>query len=115
MKLYFRRDNDLGSEGPTSDETKVYRGSGIMVSDEQMGTCHLSLTQEEYDEAKKTNPTIRKYARQQLEYGESKEGYWTSEKFMVQLKQAVKIGNVQYPKDKGWRVVWIFDHSIAAM
>ena len=32
--------------------------------DEQNG--YLSLTQEEYDEAKKTNPTIRKYVRQQL-------------------------------------------------
>ena len=61
--------------------------------------------------AKKKDPTIRKYAQQFLEYGETKEGYWTSEKFMKQIKEAKKIVAAKYPRDEGWRLVWIFDHS----
>ena len=30
---------------------------------------------------------------------------------MVQIKMAVKIAEIKYPKEKGWRHVWIFDHS----
>jgi len=59
----------------------------------------------------KKNPSIKKYARQQLEYGEAKEGYWTSKKFMGQIKEAIKIAEVKYPKEEGWKIVWIFDHS----
>ena len=40
-----------------------------------------------------------------------KEGYWTSEKFMNQIKHAVKIAKVKHPKDEEWRVVWLFDHN----
>lgn len=47
---------------------------------------------------------------QLLEYEESK-GYWTSEKFLAQLKEAVKIAEAKYPKEDGWKIVWIFDHS----
>lgn len=88
------------------------KGSGIMVSDfieEKEGYLHL--TDEEYESAKKKDPTIRKYAQQFLEYGETKEGYWTSEKFMKQTKEAEKIAAAKYPRDEGWRLVWIFDHS----
>lgn len=88
------------------------KGSGIMVSDfvdESNG--YLALTQQEYDAAKQDDPTIKMYARQLLEYGEAKEGYWTSDRFMEQIKEAVKIADVKYPRAKGYRVVWIFDHS----
>ena len=88
------------------------KGSGIMVSDficEKHG--YLELTDEEYDEVKKTDPTIRKHARQTLEYGEAKEGYWTSDRFMLQIEKAVKIADVKFPREAGWRVVWMFDHS----
>ena len=88
------------------------KGSGIMVSDfieERAGYLHLS--DEEYEHAKQTDPSIRKYARQLLEYGEAREGYWTSEKFMKQLRVAEKIAVAKYPKEAGWRLVWIFDHS----
>ena len=57
--------------------------------DEKNG--YLKLTQEEYEVAKRNDPSIRMCARQQIEYGEAKEGYWTSEKFMGQIKEAVKI------------------------
>ena len=83
-----------------------------MVSDfidEKNG--YLALTQEEYDRAKIEDPKAKMYARQLLEYGESKEGYWTSDKFMLQIKEAVKIVKIKYPRTEGWRVVWIFDHS----
>ena len=35
----------------------------------------LAFSDDEYEEAKKSNPNIRKYAREFLEYGESREGY----------------------------------------
>ena len=88
------------------------KGAGIMVSDfidEHSGYLHL--TDEEHASAKESDPTILKYARTLFEYGESREGYWTSERFMNQLKEAVKIADAKYPKVDGWRVVWIFDHS----
>ena len=55
---------------------------------------YLQLTQEEYDEAKQSNPTIHKHARETLEYGEGEEGYWTSERFMTQIREAARITDV---------------------
>ena len=72
---------------------------------------YLQLTDEEYARVKANNPTIRKHARQLFEYGEAREGYWTSEKFMSQLKEAVKIVDAKHPKADGWQFVWIFDQS----
>ena len=88
------------------------KGVGIMVSDfvdERSG--YLSLTDEEFDKASQTNPDIVKQARCLLLYGESKEGYWTNEKFMEQMKHAVAIAKIRYPKEEGWKVVWVFDQS----
>ena len=64
---------------------KKSKGAGIMVSDfidEHNG--FLALTDKEYQAAKVTNPNIRPYAREFLEYGESKEGYWTRDKFSIE-------------------------------
>ena len=72
---------------------------------------YLRLTDEEYDQSKSAHPGIKKYARRFLEYGENKEGYWTSEKFMGQIDDAVKMAEVKYPHEKGYRLVFIFDHS----
>ena len=71
----------------------------------------LALTDEEYEQAKQTNPSVKNYARQFLEYGESKEGYWTRDKCIGQIKRAVEIAEIKYPKTQGWRHVWVFDHS----
>ena len=79
------------------------KGAGIMVSDyidENNG--YLQLTDEEYTHVKVNDPTIRKHVHQLFEYGEAREGYWTSERFMAQLKEAVKIAEAKYPKDQGW-------------
>ena len=56
--------------------------------------------------------SINMNVHQQIEYGEVKEGYWTSERFMEQIKEAVnKIVEVKYSKDEGRKVVWVFVHS----
>ena len=88
------------------------KGAGIMVSDfidEHNG--FLALSDDEYQAAKDSNARIRPYAREFLEYGESKEGYWTRDKFITQMEQAIQIAEIKYPKDEGWRHVWVFDHS----
>ena len=54
---------------------------------------------------------MKKEARELLEYGDNKEGYWMSEKFLVQVDKAVKITNTKYPPEDGFKVIWIFDNS----
>ena len=78
------------------------KGAGTMVSDfvdERNG--YLALTNEEFDCVSQANPDITKQACRLLLYGESKEGYWTGDKFMEQMKHAVTIANVRYPKEEG--------------
>ena len=45
-----------------------------------------------------------------LEYGADKEGYWTSEQFMAQVRNAVDIADIKYRRDR-YTVVWLFDQS----
>lgn len=102
----------LWAEKGTSVMRPKSKGSGIMLSDfieERNG--YLCLNEEEYERAKLVDKSAKMYARRFLEYGESKEGYWTSDKFMNQIKDAVKLVNFKYPRSEGWRIVWIFDHS----
>ena len=73
------------------------KGSGIMVSDfvsERDG--YLALTENEYQRAKRVDPSIQMYTRQLKK---------TSEKFMCQIKQAVKIAEAKYPREGGLRIV----------
>ena len=87
------------------------KGSGIMISDFIEGKGgYLALMQEQYDLL--NDPSTKMYARQLLEYGESKEGYWTSDKFMIQIKQAVKIVQLKYPKTEGFSIPSIFSLRI---
>ena len=72
----------------------------------------LALSDEEYKTAKASNPHICKYAREFLEYGEAREGYWTRDKFIAQMHHAIEIAEIKYQKEDGWRHVWVFDHSI---
>lgn len=54
------------------------KGSRIMVSDfidELNG--YLALTDQEFRQAKSKDKTITQFARETLEYGESREGYWS--------------------------------------
>jgi len=63
--------------------------------------------EEEYVAAKIKYPELKKicaksYLEYGTEYGESKEGYWTSEKFMNQIKEAAIMAEFKYPKEKGY-------------
>ena len=90
----------MGNEGRVKPNSK---GAGIMVSDfvdEHNG--FLALSDDEYEAAKVTN---RKYARQFLEYGESKD------RFIAQMHRAIEIAEIKYPKEDGWRHVWVFGCS----
>ena len=69
------------------------------------------MSDDEYRNATKEDPTIRQQARQLLTYGENREGYGNCEKFMQQLEIAVKICEYKYPKADGWIWIWIFDQS----
>ena len=83
-----------------------------MVSDfTEEHNGYLQLTDQEFEEAKKSNPRLKKQARAFLEYGENKEGYWTSERFMSQIDDATTITEIKYPREKGYCLVWIFDRS----
>ena len=42
---------------------------------------------------------------------EISDGYWTSDKFIEQIKYCVDIAECKYPKSEGYKVVWVFDHS----
>jgi hypothetical protein len=82
-----------------------------MVSDfveEHRG--YRRLSDEEFHQAKERYPSIVPEARRLLEYGADKEGYWTGERFMEQVKNAADIADVKYGGD-GYTVVWLFDQS----
>ena len=72
-----------------------------MVSDfitEHFG--YLKLTDEEYERAKITNPKLPQSACVVLKYGVQSEGYWNSEKFIAQVKDAIVIDEKKYPADR---------------
>ena len=74
-----------GNRGEHKHQKKS-KGLGIMASDfvdERIG--YLALTEEQLTTALTTDPSITMSARQLLEYGESREGYWTSEKLCPTL------------------------------
>ena len=54
----------------------VIRYNGVNFVSERHG--YLALTNKEYQDAVKEDPTIYQQARQLLVYGENCEGYWTS-------------------------------------
>ena len=87
------------------------KGSGIMVSDfvEEHGGF-LRLSDKEFLHAKERYPSIVPEARRLLEYGADKEGYWTGERFMDQVKNAASIADIKYG-GSGYTVVWLFDQS----
>jgi len=89
------------------------KGAGIMVSDFMCEKCgYLRLIEEEYKATKiKYLELKKKCARSYLEYGESKEGYWISEKFMNQIKEAAIMAGFKHPKEGIRSIAWVFDHS----
>lgn len=73
---------------------------------------YLRLSEADYERAKQANPemSIPKEAREIIEYGERRDGYWTSEKFINQVKNAVQIADILYPRDN-YTQLWLFDQS----
>lgn len=45
-----------------------------------------------------------------FQYGAEKKGYWTSEKFMANVDDAIQIAEHLYPPDSH-TIVWLFDQS----
>ena len=82
------------------------RGAGIMVSDfisEQDG--YLKLSDQEFAIGRTIFPGLKQYARAYIEYGENRDGYWTSDKFMEQLEYCAKMAECKYPWSDGFKVV----------
>ena len=42
--------------------------------------------------------------------GQNHDGYWNNERFMKQMKVAIKIAEMKYPLST-YNHVWVFDHS----
>ena len=83
-----------------------------MISDfisEESG--YLPLTDEEFAVGREKYPQLKQFSRRSIEYGGNRDGYWTSERFLVQLKDCVKSVECKYPREQGYKVIWIFDHS----
>ena len=72
---------------------------------------YFRLTEEEFSAIVKEHPQLRRQAREFLEYGKEHEGYWTAEKFLKQLEVASTIADTKYPRNEGYRVCFVFDHS----
>ena len=82
-----------------------------MVSDfVDQHTRYLQLSEEQHRRACASDASFPKSARVLLEYGAEREGYWTSEKFMANVKDAAKIAKFKYPSEKH-TVMFIFDQS----
>ena len=71
---------------------------------------YLRLTDTEFAVGKTADPQMVQMARALLEYGAEHEGYWTSEKFMANVKNAAKIANHKHSASS-YTVCWIFDQS----
>ena len=86
------------------------QGRGIMVSDfieEHNG--YLRLT-EEFAQGKIRYPDLKQEARVLLRFGSDYEGYWNSDKFLIQVRDAIKIAKVKYSPEE-YNVYWFFDQS----
>lgn len=82
------------------------KGAGIMVSDfieQHDGFLRLPEFQARHADLPST-------ARVLLEYGAEKEGYWNSERFINNVKDALKIAAFKYPARRN-TLVFVFDQS----
>ena len=57
---------------------------------------YLRLSQDELEEARESNPDFPQEARELFENGVSRDGYWTSEKFMKQIENAYEIAQYKF-------------------
>ena len=71
---------------------------------------YLVLSTGEHDAAKKKFPLIPRSARVLFEYGADKEGYWTGDKFMANVKDACDTAESKYDPAKH-TIEFVFDQS----
>ena len=71
---------------------------------------YLKLTDAEYEEDRSSLPGLWKEAQYILKYGADNQGYWNSDKFMNQVKQAVTIAKIKYPGASN-TIVFLFVQS----
>ena len=73
---------------------------GLMVSDFVMEHDGLlQLTDEEFEKAQQSNPSISKCTREIIKFGAASEGYWNSECFLRQMERAIAIAREKYPRN----------------
>ena len=71
---------------------------------------YIGLTDQEYEDARVNQTNLWKDGRFLLRYGSTSEGYWNSEKFLIQVKQASTIAEIKYPSCSH-NIVFLFDQS----
>ena len=59
----------------------------------------LMLSNSELEIVQLGNITINREARELLNYGATGQGYWTDEKFLTKVTNAMVIAEFKYPKD----------------
>jgi hypothetical protein len=59
---------------------------------------YLHLTDEEYECTKRKHPNIQKAAQDLLEYGESRDGQWNSDKFMKHKERLFRYQRLSFPR-----------------
>ena len=69
---------------------------------------YLRLSSEEYDNLDGDEKPFKTDAREILQYGAEREGYWDNTKFMVQVGLAEQIARVKYPSEK-YDILWLFE------
>ena len=87
------------------------QGRGLMDSDfvtEHTGL--LALNDDEFEEARRLNPSIMKSVREVFKFGAANEGYWNSERFMKQMEKSIEIAKVKFPPS-AYTTFWLFDQS----
>lgn len=99
----FQANNYERTQWGTKDDHMLVpksKGCGIMVSDfilEEHG--YLYLNDGEFAAGSEKYPHLKQFARMCIEYGENR--YWTSERFLEQLKDSVQITKCKYPLEQG--------------
>ena len=84
------------------------QGKGLMLSDYIDGhNGFLRLSEAEKHCADDTIPPI---AREILIFGENNEGYFTSDRFMLQVAKAARISSFKYPPER-YDVTFVFDQA----
>ena len=102
----FNANNDQNLKWGVKGEKMIKpkcKGAGIMISDfidEHQG--FLALIEEEYYTVKQSNPAIKQYAHEILEYGGSHEGYWTRDNSLLKINgENNRLLKSNIPKHKG--------------